>query len=1091
MTHGTPDRDAGEAEDSQLGEILADWLEQAERGEAPDLEQYLRRCPGDPAKLRACLENWAALRSRTEPLRDLLKTDRTTSLPSRTLAGGAASAEGFGLPLGSALGDYLLLEVLGHGGMGVVYKAKQLSLQRVVALKVVRSAASASPADLERFAQEASLSARLDHPAIVPVYEVGTCRGHPFLGMKCIDGGSLDKHLARFKADPKATAALLAEVARAVHHAHQRGVLHRDLKPSNILLDAAGRPHVTDFGLAKPIESDSGITQTGAIVGTPSYMAPEQADGGRAIATTAVDVHGLGAVLYALLTGKPPFRGHNVVETIALARHADPESPSSANPGVPRDLQTICMKCLEKAPSRRYASAEAVAEDLERWLAGEPIQARATTALERAWKWTRRRPDLAGMIAVSCVALAGLVVGLLVYNRDLSDALEESNLLRKQAMQREASLRRHLYVADIRQVHQLWQTGDHAQAGELLGRHVPGADEEDLRGFEWHWLRSHCVHEPKLLGTHDSAALCSAASPDGLWLATGDQKGTLKVWDLKKGELAKTIVIAKGEIDTVCFSPDSRTLAAGGKEWAIRVWDVGTGKEGRKLVGFFNTARCVRYAPDGKTLAAGMADGSLRLWDMPEGKPRRVLTAHPGGLSHLEWSRDGARISTAGNDRSLKIWDAAKEKVVGAIKEAHAGTVLTSALSHSRGLVATGGYDRTIRVWQLAERTEWSSFDFGTVVRALAFDPSGRMLAAVGSDGRIAMLEVFGFKRGVRARRVVSDGTSSVRSAVFLQQGAVLATTAEDGAVKLWDVAAFTGEKFLPDIGPFVSVSADGRRSFSFDGSTRLAVHDLDSRKPLFEWTEPNPIAITPAFSADGNRLAWVDPQGKLLVKDLATTPIRTQHFDFPATVVGLAFAPSEDLLAVGGRDGSVRLLNFRTGDLAVLDPGQGKDATPMQWLRFAPDGATLVSAFLENGRDVCVWDVKQAKLRRKATLEAPGVTALAISPDGKLLAAGVGDRMIQLWDLASMEPRTTLKAHTRPVTCLAFSKEGRTLASGGMDLKLNLWNLETMQMLFTLATCRETPDLAFFSPTRNQLAVSMSPMHQERDLVFWDGDAR
>ncbi len=302
------------------------------------------------------------------------------------------------------IAGYEILGELGRGGMGVVHKARQTALGRLVALKLIRSAEFATAAELSRFQNEAEAVARLDHPHIVPIYEVGQHRGLRFFSMKLIAGVSLDKKLAAFAADFAAAAHLVAIVAEAVHHAHQRGILHRDLKPANILLDEEGKPHVTDFGLARRIENGSELTQSGMPMGTPSYMSPEQARGERGGLTTATDVYGLGSILYALLTGQAPFAGSSLAETLDMVRGEPARPPSRLNGRVPRDLEIICLKCLEKDPDRRYASASALAQDLNRWLGGEPIQARPVGPATRFWMWCRRHPlpaALAGLLLLA------------------------------------------------------------------------------------------------------------------------------------------------------------------------------------------------------------------------------------------------------------------------------------------------------------------------------------------------------------------------------------------------------------------------------------------------------------------------------------------------------------------------------------------------------------------------------------------------------------------------------------------------------------------------------------------------------------------
>ena len=304
-------------------------------------------------------------------------------------------------------GDYELLEEIARGGMGAVYKARHTNLKRIVALKMITAGNLASPELVERFRTETEAAAGLDHPNIVPIYEVGEHDGLPYFSMKLVDGGDLSQAMAKAPFTARRAAELMAKVARAVHYAHERGILHRDLKPGNILLDFHGQPYVTDFGLAKLAGKDASLTQSMAVMGTASYMAPEQAAGKSKHITAVADVYSLGVILYELLTGKPPFRAETPLETIRQVLERDPEKPRSRNPSLDRDVETICLKCLEKEPTRRYGSAEALADDLDRWLAGEPIRARPVKGWERAVRWVRRpavRSSMAGALLMGLLA---------------------------------------------------------------------------------------------------------------------------------------------------------------------------------------------------------------------------------------------------------------------------------------------------------------------------------------------------------------------------------------------------------------------------------------------------------------------------------------------------------------------------------------------------------------------------------------------------------------------------------------------------------------------------------------------------------------
>ena len=315
------------------------------------------------------------------------------------------------------LGDYELLEEIGRGGQGVVFRARQKSLNRTVALKVISLGQWASKAHLKRFRLEAEAAAKLEHPGIVPIHDVGERDGSCYFSMKFVEGGQLDEVARREPIPIRRAVELIAKVARTVHYAHAHGILHRDIKPGNILLDAKGEPHLTDFGLARLVESESSVTQTLDVLGTPSYMAPEQAVGNNAAVSSVTDVYGIGAVLYQLLTGHPPFAGGTTYETIKLLEDTEPRPPRSLNPKIDRDLSTICLKCLEKDPKRRYSSALALAEDLERWLKHEPIQARHTGIFARGRKWVRRNPTSA-LLAASLIALAA-AAGWIVWKSEL------------------------------------------------------------------------------------------------------------------------------------------------------------------------------------------------------------------------------------------------------------------------------------------------------------------------------------------------------------------------------------------------------------------------------------------------------------------------------------------------------------------------------------------------------------------------------------------------------------------------------------------------------------------------------------------------
>jgi eukaryotic-like serine/threonine-protein kinase len=992
------------------------------------------------------------------------------------------------------LGEYEILEEIARGGMGVVYRARQEKLNRVVALKVIRSGALAGVEDLRRFRQEAEVIAEFDHPHIIPVYEIGQQDDQPYFSMKFIEAGNLIRHIPRLKNDPAAAAALMAKVARAVHYAHQRTILHRDIKPSNILLDERDEPYVTDFGLAKRIgiDNETAATVTGAVMGTPAYMPPEQARGGTKSVTTAADVYGLGATLYETLTGRTPFAGDSAAEIMRQVLEQEPARLRSIDPNLDRDLETICLKCLEKEPGRRYSSAEALAEDLERWLAGMPITARPVPTWEKAVKWVKRQPALATLVIMVPLALLGLIGGGIWFTlqlwkeRDMADHgyyAAGMNLTRR--------------AVDDRLVY---------QAREGLEAYVTGTKAlRDLRGFEWYYLANLCKRSPIRLRGHEKAVVCVAFHRDGNRVASGGTDGTVRVWDLTGRRETRVIQCAGGPVHAVTFSPDGLWLAAGNEGGDLRLWELETGRE-RALATHRGCVRSVVFSRDNLHLLSAEADGQIVQWKVPTGEiefpplqhgdrneklpPMVARNGSPnfGGTIAI-YTPDGKSIVSVGMDQWVMIWDVAThqkrdqvraranimgisirpngrelalaeespeieilnlERPHGPRRSLRRANIRlgTLAFSPDERTLATAGFGASLLLdVEEGQMLDMSYEQVNLSPFSLAFGPGGRLLArAVGDEIHVVRVDPS------RQGETLTAGQGQVRRLAVSSDERLLALGREDGTIVVWDVLA---KRVLPTLsghrqGVFGVAFVPGPQSAllaSVGGDGLLQIWNPeggDQRPRTLARLSGAVYAL--AVRPDGHQIAIGGADGLVRTWDPATGRADLPPLDHGASISALAYDPTNTALASGGMDSTVRVWSATSGRRRM---GSLSHLHQLTGLAFSPNGRLLAgSGANERGGEIRIWDASSGTL--SATVKCPrGVDSLSFSSDSRRIASCGSDAIVQVWDPIGGHETLSLDAGGGRVSAVLFSSSPHTmqLYSADRDGVVKLWDGSTTEL--------------------------------------------
>jgi WD40 repeat protein len=1094
--HPAADGDAVSLPVAQRIDRACDRFEAAwKAGERPRLEPYLDGWDG-PARallLRELLALEVAYRRRRG------EAPARGEYEARFPADAALVAEALGpedatIPVappsaGSAwphVPGYEVLGELGRGGMGVVYKARHVQLDRVVALKMVLPGAEARADDLARFRAEALAVARLQHPNIVQVYEVGEHQGRPFFSMEYVDGGSLSPRVRGTPLPPRAAAELVEMLARAVHHAHERGVVHRDLKPANVLLAACGLaagarpqaaygvPKITDFGLAKRLDADGLQTRTGAVLGTPSYMAPEQARGQNRAVGPAVDVYALGAILYECLTGRPPFKGATPVDTVLQLLDSEPIPPRRLQPDCPPGLETVCLKCLHKEPRQRYAGALALAEDLHRFRAGEPVAARPLGAAARAQQWCRRNPLPAALLAGVVLSLLLGTAGSAYFAVQAGRRAGEAEARTRQVEEEQANVRRHLYVAQMAGAARAWEEGGPALLLPLLEAQQPAPGGEDLRGFEWSYWRRLCRAGLRTFAGHAGSVRGVAFSPDGTRLASASVDGTARVWDAADGRQVVACRVRGGSAESVAFSPDGTTLATGGADGAVRLWDAHTGREVRSLTGFADWATAVAFSADGARVAAGSLDGAVKVWDAGSGKEVFTLPGHKGGTHGVAFGPDGTRLASGGADGFVRVWELRVGREAVAV-QGHQGAVRGVAYSADGTRLASAGADGVVKVWDArAGQEELALRGHRGPVHGVAFSPDGRRLASAGADAAVRVWDA----RTGQGALVLRGHTDAVSGVAFNPDGTRLATSSHDQTLKLWDATRRPEALTLTGHTETVlglAFAPDGERLASASGDGTVRLWQASSGREDLVLLGHTDAVVAVAFSPDGRTVASGGADRTVRLWDARTGQELTALRGHTDTVTGVAFRPDGRRVASSAADGTVRL----------WDAGLGREVVTLRdhtngvlGVAFRSDGAVLASAGAD--RTVRLWDAESGQPVRTLEGCAGPVACVAFSPDGRRLAAGAG-HAVTVWDVDSGRSVLTLEGYRAGFVGVAFGADGTRLATAADDA-VGVWDLRTGQNVLRWA--RERPAAAVaFSPDGQRLAAA----GEDRAVTVWD----
>lgn len=987
------------------------------------------------------------------------------------------------------LGHFLLLGEIGRGGMGAVHRAWDERLRRIVAVKVILVDDEEA---IARFRREAAAVARVRHPHIVTIHDVGSVDGRHYIAMDLLEGVTLTARLGarREGGEPLPlfrAVEILRDASRALAHAHDLGVVHRDVKPSNILVGEGDHAWVVDFGLALIDGETSRITRTNALVGTPSYMSPEQADGSRSAITGLTDVYGLGATLYFVLTGRAPFEG-DPVRVLHDVLIRDPRPPSTRNRRVPDDLETICLRCLEKAPDRRYPSAHALADDLDAWLAGEPIAARPLGPVRRFVRRARRNLLVTALVAVAAVGViggGGIAIALTVdrwrmreraiaevrAERDAAEraradaelARSEADAARLDADERAAANERLVARSLAQRARVRLDEGRRREAVALAAASIGRDDDPGARAL--HYLaRQGPWRAPRRIGGDLGQITAVGFAPDGDLLAAATVDGLVLLHE-SGGELRARIGHG-ARVRTLAFSPSGDRLVTAGDGGAVRSWD----RDGRPLspsIAAGAPVRTIAWSPDGATLATAGQRGLVRLWRADSGEELARIDARGGSIASLAWRPDGTLIATGAEDGSAAVWDPRTGSAV-MRAPAHRNGTQGVAWTPDGAWLVSGGLDKTVAVWDVAARRELFRLEgHEAFVQAVAASSDGRWLASASWDDTVRLIDA----ESGRLRAVLDPRVGQLDEIAFSPDGDRILVGGRQGALLLYDLSPEPDAPVVFQHGQHVAAlawSPDGSLLAASGGPTTVSLWNAATGRHVRTLPGHDAPSSALAFSPDGRILATASWDGTVGLFDVAGRSPALALRGHEAQINGLAWSPGGERIATAGNDRTVRLwdaaqraeLRRATLDARILS------------VAWSPDGGRIVAVTDDGALRLLDADTAAVVVTRPAAHEGAASTVV-FSGDGTRVVTGGDDRAVRVWDAATLAPLATRHGHAGRLLSVSADHDGRLIAGGDVRRRLALWDpARSRPLLEMVSSTSDAPVTVALSPDGRRLAA-------------------